>query len=104
MIFHDHCYLDEAIEKKVMLVNSQPIGFYVLLRNKKFDVANLYACITLRQHYKYLADYLFIKLFDSEKVKYLNIGGSEDQGIHNFKSKYKPIKENSMHWVTNYSL
>lgn len=102
MIFRDHDHYGNLIEKKIILINDAPAGFYVLARNEKFDVTNLYACIALRQHYKYLADYFFIKMFETESTKYINVGGSEDEGIDEFKAKYKPVEKNYMYWVTNY--
>jgi len=101
MIFLDDSRNDN-IEKKIMVVNDNPVGFYVLMHDDRMDTTNLYSCITLRQQYKYLTDYFFINMFDTGKTKYINIGGSEDEGIHIFKSKYQPIKEDIMYWATNY--
>lgn len=103
MIFSNNSYNDN-IEKNIMTINNIPVGFYVLMRDDMLDIANLYSCITLRQQHKYLADYFFIRMFNTEKAKYINIGGSEDAGIHGFKVKYRPIEENIMYWATNYSL
>lgn len=104
MIFRDHAALIKDVEKSIILVNAKPAGFYTLERDKKFNITNLYACVALRQTYKYLADYFFIDLFKTEPTKYINVGGSEDAGIHEFKVKYKPIEKNLMFWATNYLL
>jgi hypothetical protein len=93
---------ENNLEKNIMVVNDIPVGFYVLMRDNKCSMANLYSCITLRQQHKYLADYFYIRMFDTENTKYINIGGSEDEGIHTFKKKYQPVKENIMFWATNY--
>ncbi len=101
-------YFDKSgrqnIEKRILLVNDQPVGFYAILRDLKFDVANIYSYITLREHYKYLTDLLKLHVLETEKTKYINVGGSEDIGIYNFKQKYMPVNENIMLWATNYFL
>lgn len=103
MIFGEQPIGDD-IDKRIVLVNEKPAGFYILTRNKKIDTTIPYGCIMLRQFYKYLADYWLLMLFDTEETKYINLGGSEDAGIHGFKNKYMPAKKNHMCWVTNYQL
>ncbi|MHA1492049.1 MAG: hypothetical protein ACTSRI_20655 [Promethearchaeota archaeon] len=102
MIHVDHsCHPD--IEKKILLVNEKPVGFYIMMRNAKFNVTSIYSYITLRQHYKYLTDLLKLFVLETENTKYINSGGSEDIGIYAFKQKYLPVRENIMCWTTNYS-
>lgn len=102
MIFN--CIPKDDIVRKIVLVNEIPTGFYVLERNKSFDVASIYGLLIVRDQYRRLSDYVIIDIFKNEKSKYINIGGSEDEGLHTFKKKYQPIQENKMYWVTNYPL
>lgn len=101
MIFFKSRY-DYNIDKKILYLNNEFVGFYVLMRDLKFDVSNIYSYITLRNHYNYLTDLLKLFIFQTEKTTYINSGGSEDLGICNFKRKYLPIKQNTMFWTTNY--
>jgi hypothetical protein len=103
-IFDNHIYNNGNIQKKILFVNNKPLGFYVLSSNLTFDVTTLYSCIVKRDEYKCLADYLYIKWFDTATTKYINLGGSEDDGIRNFKEKYLPTERKHMHWTTNYPL
>jgi hypothetical protein len=100
MIFRD--FNNDNIERKIILVNGEPSGFVVLRRDKESNFTVPYCSIMLRQRYKRLADYYFIDLFKNESMKYINAGGSEDEGMHNFKQKYFPVQENLMCWATNY--
>lgn len=102
MIFSDYIK-NKNLKKMILLVNDEPVGFYALMHDKKFDVISIYSYITLRQHYKYLTDLLKLHVFETENARYINSGGSEDEGIHNFKKKYLPSCENKMYWATNYS-
>jgi hypothetical protein len=101
MIFDAHTS-GNNIDKNIIFVNDMPVGFYVLTRKQKINTTIPYGSIMLRQHYKYLADYWLLTLFETEETKYVNLGGSEDLGMHNFKSKYIPTHKNYMYWVTNY--
>ncbi|MGD9107595.1 MAG: hypothetical protein PVI75_00285 [Gammaproteobacteria bacterium] len=100
MIFYDH---DSSVDKKILFVDGEPMGLFIVERNKKFDVANMYCCLALREHHKYLMDILKLSIFERQPSKYINSGGSEDPGMHEFKLKYKPI-ENIMYITTNYEL
>ncbi|MGD9152757.1 MAG: hypothetical protein PVG30_03750 [Gammaproteobacteria bacterium] len=100
MIFSD--IPNKDLERKIILINRNPAGFYVLTKNNEHSYTLPYGCIMLRQKYKYLSDYWFIELFNNASTKYINLGGSEDIGIHDFKNKYKPDRKNIMYWVTNY--
>lgn len=103
MIFHhSDSTQNTEVDKKIIFVNDEPVGFYVLMKDLKINTTSIYSYITLRQYYKYLTDLLNLSIFTSEKTKYINGGGSEDKGIWEFKEKYAPIKENMMYWATNY--
>ena len=98
MIFNN--ILNERLERKVIYLNQKPYGFYVIENNKLTQTAYVYALITLNKSIRYLSDYLLIYIFNNNSSKFINIGGSEDIGIHNFKLKYKPIQEQQMYWAS----
>jgi len=85
----------------VVQVDSVPSGFYVLEQRKDTDTANLHAMLVLKNVYRYLPDWILLKILE-HGFKHINLGGSEDSGIHNFKLKYKPEINQVMHWATNY--
>ncbi len=83
----------------VFYVNNEPVGFYIG-ENQGSDTTAIYALITLRDKIEYLSDYVFFKLIEKCQTRYLNLGGSEDEGIHKFKLKFKPVYELKMYWVS----
>lgn len=89
------------IVKGIASIDEQPCGFFLgEKQNEKYT--SLYALIILRYRIKYLVDYLMLHLLKNTKTPFLNLGGSEEEGIHDFKQKYFPSKELKMYWATNY--
>ncbi len=84
------------LQRALIKVDGSPLGYFVL--EKLGDYSNLYALIILRDRIKYLVDFAMIYILDNLDTKYLNLGGSEEEGIHNFKQKYLPLSENKMYW------
>lgn len=90
--------MNKSIMHKIFWVNGEPKGYYILEKmNNKFS--SVYALISDRQSYQYLNDYILLNVFQNSPTPFINLGGSEDIGIHNFKKKYKPIEENQMFWA-----
>jgi hypothetical protein len=87
-----------GLYKQIIYVNNNPIGYYILERNNE-DYVSLYALIVLRHKLKFIVDYILLDMFETSPTKYINMGGSEDEGIHKFKLKYMPLKEQKMHWA-----
>lgn len=90
------------LTQKLVYVDGKPEGFYVVETTDKNKYANIYGLIINRYDYKYLADFVVVNIMETTTSEFINIGGSEDDGIHNFKLKYRPVEENQMYWVTNY--
>lgn len=82
-------------------VNNRPLGYYVM-EEQSSSYTSLYALIVLRDKLKFLVDLLLLEILKSIKTPYLNMGGSEDDGIHEFKKKFYPVNELDMFWVTNH--
>ena len=87
---------DDNIKKGIVFADGEPFGFYLGELDNLLDTFNLYALLVARGKYNYLTDYLLIQIFNLSPSKLINIGGSEDLGIHNFKLKYNPEKLLSM--------
>lgn len=104
IIFQNLSRKKNNVTKQIVLVNKAPAGFYALEQNKNFNYTCLFASIMLRQDYKYLMDHFFISMLNNETTQFINVGGSEDEGLHAFKNKFKPLKQKIMFWATNYSL
>lgn len=99
MIFYNHAL---NVHRKILFVDGKPMGLSIVEYNNKFDIANIYCCLALREHHKYLMDILKLSIFERQTSKYINSGGSEDPGMHEFKRKYKPIEKNVMYTATNH--
>jgi len=94
---------NERMLKKVMYVNNTPLGFYIVEKALDHELCyNGYALIGLRYKMNYISDYMMFNIYNSIDTKYFNAGGSEDRGIHYFKMKYNPIRQNQMYWATNF--
>ena len=92
----------KQLKKRIYYIDGKPLGYY--LEEKQNDLhTSMYALIILRDQIEYLTDYIMFDLFNKCETEFLNLGGSEDKGIHFFKKKFKPIKEVKMFWATNYS-
>jgi hypothetical protein len=91
----------ETLVKNVIYIKEKPVGFY-LMEQLDYLYTSIYALIVLRDKIKFLADYTFLYILNNLKTPYLNTGGSEDEGIHQFKKKYYPQREQQMYWATNY--
>jgi hypothetical protein len=88
----------KGLLKRLALVDNSPAGFYVFEQQSE-DYSSLYAQLTLRDSFKDLPDFLFFNIFLNCPTRYVNLGGSEDIGIHEFKLKYRPVKEIPMKWA-----
>ncbi|MBI3366120.1 hypothetical protein HY041_00635 [Candidatus Roizmanbacteria bacterium] len=90
---------NNALIKKFFYINNIPLAYFIGERQKK-DYTSIYVLISLRDRIQYLSDYVYFKLLEISQTKYLNLGGSEDEGIHKFKKKFKPVRSNKMYWAT----
>lgn len=90
-----------SLEKKVVYIDNVPLGYYIAEKQNE-DYSSIYALIILRDKIQYLSDFLIFNCLENCKTNYLNIGGSEESGIHKFKLKFKPTKEVKTYWATNY--
>lgn len=86
--------------KKIIFSNNQPLGFFVIEKQDN-TYSSFYALLILRDRIKILPDYIWIYIFNHLETPFFNAGGSEDEGIHKFKRKFFPVKEQKMYWATN---
>lgn len=88
--------------KNIVYINDIPLAYYIGEKQNK-EYTSLYALMVLRDKIDYLSDYLYFKVLEICQTPYLNIGGSEDEGIHSFKKKFKPAIENRMLWAVYFN-
>jgi hypothetical protein len=91
----------KSLIKNIFYVNDVPLGYYIAEKQNRL-YTSIYALIVLRDKIQYLTDYALFTLLKNCPTKYINIGGSEDEGIHNFKKKFKPSFQIEMCWATYY--
>lgn len=89
------------IIKTYAMIQMIPLGYYIA---EQIDdqYSCLYGLIVLRDKIKFLSDLMMLEVLKQLPTPYLNLGGSEDHGIHAFKKKFFPTKERKMKWATNY--
>ncbi len=84
----------------LLYVEDAPAGFYCAERNR--DFAQLYANISLHDHFPYLSEFLMVHLlqeFKQDGIALVNVGGSETSGLHQFKQKFRPVREEQWYWT-----
>ncbi len=87
---------------RTLHVDRKPSGFY-LYEQSTPTYSSAYALLSLRDDIRNANELLFTDLFHRVSTKFLNLGGSENKGIHHFKLKFKVVKTQQMYWATNYS-
>jgi hypothetical protein len=98
LIFHNPSR--EGLERKILYLDGNPIAYYIMEKSHK-DRYNLYALLSLREEFQYLSDLVLFKIFQKLEHGFINLGGSEDPGINNFKKKFNPQSQQQMYWVVN---
>jgi len=85
----------------IVFCNNEPVGFYSGEYSQDNLFLSLYATIVFRK-INYLTDSVMFHIFKTCKAPYINMGGSEDEGIQNHKLKYKPSSSQQMKWAALY--
>ncbi len=89
---------------KEIIIGKETVGFYSAeIQSDK--TAGIYGVILHRYKYKNLTEYAMIDAFLNLKkkgVKYINLGGSEYQGVEDAKLKYHPSIIQPMYWACLY--
>jgi hypothetical protein len=86
----------------ILYIKGKPAGFCLAERLNKSTHAGLYANISLHSQFSYSSEYLVIELIKKmyeAGVRTVNFGGSEIPGLHRFKCKFRPIRQEKKHWV-----
>lgn len=86
----------------LLYINGQHAGFCLAERLCESSNAGVYANIALRDNFPYSSEYLIVELLrklQNAGITTVNFGGSETSGLHHFKLKFRPVKQQKMHWV-----
>ncbi len=96
----------ENVLEGLIYIKDNPVGLYYA-EKQKAPHASLYASITDRDFSNDIIDFLIFHLLnklnsEAKGIKYLNLGGSEQKSLDEFKQKFKPTSSQSMHWAVLY--
>jgi hypothetical protein len=91
----------DDLDRRIIMIDGKPLGYYVL-KKQNDEFSSLYAQINLREELKYLSEIVFFEILEKCTTPKINLGGSENSGIDEFKKKFKHSDENQMKWLTNY--
>lgn len=86
----------------LLYIEGQPAGFCLAERLCESTCAGVYANIALREDFPYSSEFLIVELIRKLQlagINTVNLGGSETNGLHDFKMKFRPIKQEKMHWI-----
>lgn len=90
-LIREVCYIDGAVA-----------AFLVMERIGDTDVVGLYCSIALYQKFPCLSEFVIQRALEQAKAhgyRYLNLGGSESEGLHRFKMKFQPAHTEKRHWL-----
>ncbi len=92
----------EGLIQEICYVDDVPCALLVMEQIGKTNVLGLYCNLALYQEYKYLSESVVHRalILASEKgFRYLNLGGSESEGLNGFKTKFQPIESIQRDWL-----
>lgn len=84
----------------LLLQQGNPIA--VFDSHESLNFISSYAALALRMQIKNLNDFIVFSLSNKYQGKFINLGGSETQGLHEFKTKFVVSELLQMYWVTMY--
>ncbi len=88
--------LEEIVYKK----NISVAFYFSVVQNE--DYASLYAMLSDRELHNNVSDFLIFRILNrlkSNKLKHLNLGGSELKSLDEYKQKFRPSYYQQMYWV-----
>ena len=91
---------DNNVISSIFFIDKEPAAFYLAERTG-YNI-NVYANLSKHNKFMYLSEFILIHLFkeaEKQEIETINLGGSETQGLNNFKMKFKPIEQRQMHWL-----
>lgn len=93
---------DEDVVNKVLLIDGIPVAYVVAERIGVTSTFGLYCNIAIYERIKYLSEAVIFhvaKMVHERGAEVLNLGGSETEGLDDFKSKFAPQSEPLRKWL-----
>lgn len=88
--------------REVCYIGGTVAAFLVMERIGDTEVLGLYCSIALYQKFPCLSEFVIqraLELANAHGYRYLNLGGSESEGLHRFKMKFKPVHTEKRNWL-----
>ncbi len=92
----------DSLVRQICSIDGQAAAILVMERIGKSNALGLYCNLALYQDHKYLSEFVIhraLKVAKEREFRYLNIGGSESQGLHTFKQKFHPVDQETRRWL-----
>lgn len=91
-----------AFVRQLCCIDGKACALLVMERIAQSNTIGLYCNLALYQEHKYLSEYVVhqaLRVAQDGGYKYINVGGSESEGLHQFKRKFQPVDEVSRKWL-----
>ncbi len=96
---------DEKAEiySKLIFCDNDPVGLFIAEKTSHIDTVGIYANLVLYKKAQSLSEFMLVhfllELYKKE-YKYANLGGSEQEGLHDFKKKFTKDNKGFEHTMT----
>lgn len=92
----------EGVVRQICCIDGKAAALLVMERIGKSSALGLYCNLALYQDHKYISEFVIhraLKVARERGFRYLNVGGSESEGLHAFKMKFLPVDKEERKWL-----
>jgi len=91
-----------GLVREVCYIEGNPCALLIMESIGTSNALGLYCNLALYQEYKYLSEFVIHRALTvsfENGFRYMNLGGSESEGLHVFKEKFTPVDRLERKWI-----
>jgi hypothetical protein len=92
----------DGLIRQLCCIDGKACAVLVMEQIGRSNAIGLYCNLAMYQEHKYLSEFIIhraLALAKERGFRYMNLGGSESEGLHTFKSKFQPVDEAGRTWL-----
>lgn len=92
----------DRIFRQMCVIDGKPAALLVMEGIRDSSALGLYCNLSLYQDFKYISEFVLhraLQVAHDNGFVYVNVGGSESKGLHDFKSKFQPVDQKHGKWL-----
>lgn len=92
----------DSLVRLLCCIDGEPSALIVMEQIGRSSAVGLYCNLALYQEHKYLSEFVIhqaLKAAREHGFHYMNLGGSESEGLHRFKTKFQPVEKVQRSWL-----